>query len=95
VYECADGETAVAMYGRVHPDWVLMDLKMAGMDGLAATRAIRRSDPAARVVIVTEMSDPQWRSAAAEAGAAAFVAKTDLLALPSLLTPGESPDGPG
>jgi CheY-like chemotaxis protein len=92
VHECADGESAVAMYDRLDPDWVLMDLKMGGMDGFAATRAIRRSHPAARVVIVTEMSDDRSRAAAAEAGALAFVPKQNLLDLPALLS---RPDAAG
>ena len=86
VYECADGESAVDLYERVRPDWVLMDVKMAGMDGLSATRAIRKSDPAARVVIVTANTDEQSRADAMAAGASAFVAKHDLLQLPALLS---------
>jgi CheY-like chemotaxis protein len=85
VHECADGESAVILYDRVRPDWVLMDLKMAGMDGLAATRAICRSHPTARVVIVTEMTDERSRAAAVDAGASGFVAKQNLLELPALL----------
>jgi CheY-like chemotaxis protein len=86
VYECADGDAAVDLYAQLRPDIVLMDLKMGRMDGLAATRAIRRSDPAARIVIVTEMADERSRAAAADAGATGFVPKQDLLALPALLT---------
>lgn len=93
VYECADGESAVAMYERVAPDWVLMDLKMGAMDGLAATRAIRQSDPDARVVIVTEMADDRSRAAAANAGAAGFLAKQNLLELPALLARPAAPRG--
>ena len=85
VHECADGETAVELYARVHPDIVLMDMKMGGMGGLAATRAIRRSDPSACVVIVTEMADDGSRAAAAEAGASGFLPKQNLLDLPALL----------
>ena len=88
VHECADGESAVDLYERVRPDWVLMDVKMPGMDGLAATRAIRKSDPAARVVIVTANTDEQSRADAMAAGASAFVAKHDLLQLPELLSRG-------
>ena len=90
VYECADGESAVALYDRVRPDWVLMDLKMAGMGGLAATRAIRRSHPTARVVIVTELTDELSRAAAADAGASGFVPKQNLLDLPALLARAEA-----
>lgn len=90
VHECADGETAVDLYDRVRPDVVLMDLKMAGMGGLAATRAIRRAHPAARVVIVTEMTDERFRVAAAAAGASGFLPKQNLLDLPALLTRDEA-----
>jgi CheY-like chemotaxis protein len=85
VHECTDGASAVDLYERIRPDVVLMDVRMAGMDGLTATRAIRQSDPAARVVIVTANTDDQSRADAVAAGAAAFVPKRDLLSLPSLL----------
>lgn len=85
VHECADGETAVDLYARVRPDWVLMDVKMAGMDGLAATEAIRRTDPAARILIITEHRDVRYRRAAEAAGATGFLLKDDLLELPALL----------
>ena len=91
VHECADGESALDLYARVHPDWVLMDVKMGGMDGIAATRALRRSDPGARVVIVTEQQGEQVRRAATDAGAVGFVAKDHLLDLPQLLAGGGGP----
>jgi CheY-like chemotaxis protein len=85
VRECADGESALELYARMRPDWVLMDVKLGGMDGIAATRAIRRSDPGARIIIVTEHRDEQYRSAATAAGASGFVLKENLLELPGLL----------
>ncbi len=85
VHECADGASAVALYGSVHPDVVLMDLQMPGVDGLTAARAIRESDPGARIVVVTDHGDAVSRAAAIEAGASGFVPKQDLLALPALL----------
>jgi two-component system NarL family response regulator len=78
IYEAADGTEAVAVYLRLHPDWVLMDLEMRPEDGISATRRIRASDPGARVVIVTEHDDPAIRLAALEAGACGFVPKEDL-----------------
>ena len=88
VHECADGETAVELYARLHPDWVLMDVKMGGMDGIAATRAIRKSDPAARIIIVTEHREDEYVRAAGAAGASGFVGKENLLLLPGLLAGG-------
>lgn len=85
VHECADGETAVDLYARLRPDAVLMDINLGGMDGIAATRAIREADPDARVIIVTEHGDEGYRRAALAAGAEAFVLKENLLDLPAIL----------
>lgn len=88
VHECDDGERAVELFTRLHPDWVLMDINLGGgVDGLAVTRAILRIDPAARVIIVTEHGDEWYRHEAAAAGASGFVLKDDLLELPALLAP--------
>jgi len=88
VYECADGESALALYDKVHPDLVLMDVSMGGMDGIAATRAIRQSNPGARIIIVTEHREEEVRRAATDAGAAGYLDKNQLLDLPALVTAG-------
>jgi len=85
VHECEDGESALDLYARLHPDAVLMDINLGGMDGIAATRAIRQANPEARVIIVTEYGDEGYRRAAEAAGASGFVLKQDLLGLPALL----------
>lgn len=86
-YECSDGRAALATYQQYRPDWVLMDLKMAEIDGLPATAAICAADPAARIVIVTNYDDPALREAARLAGACGFVPKDDLLELRALISP--------
>ncbi len=85
VYECADGDEAVAVYGARRPDWVLMDVKMARMGGLEATRRILAGDRTARVLIVTDYDDVHWRAAANEAGACGYVLKDNLLDVRRLL----------
>ena len=85
VNECADGDEAVAAYGAQRPDWVLMDLQMARMGGLEATRRLLAADRTARVLIVTDYDDAHWRAAAIEAGACGYVLKDNLLEVRRLL----------
>lgn len=85
-YECDDGAQALSAYARHRPDWVLMDIKMKEMDGLAATRAIKATYPEARIVIVTNYDDADLREAAFEAGACEYVLKDDLLRIRLILT---------
>jgi len=62
-----------------------MDVRMTRLDGLRATRLLKEAHPEARVVIVTEMDQPDLRQGAQDAGAEAFVAKSDLLVLRELI----------
>ncbi|MGH9838430.1 MAG: response regulator [Blastocatellia bacterium] len=83
--ECSDGVQALDAYRQHHPDWVLMDIKMKEMDGLAATRQIKAAFPQARIVIVTGYDDARLREAARSAGACAYVHKENLLELRQIL----------
>ncbi|MBP1656026.1 MAG: two component transcriptional regulator, LuxR family [Bacteroidetes bacterium] len=73
-----NAETALAEIGRKSPDIVLMDIRMDGMDGLEATRAITQQYPGIRVVIVTQYADRVLRDEAIAAGAVGFVSKSSL-----------------
>lgn len=86
IYECADGAEALAAYVKYRPDWVLMDIEMRNMDGIAATLAIRAVNPQARIIIVTSYDDPALRAATEEAGAAAYVVKDDLSRLRAVIS---------
>ena len=92
VHECDTGESAVEAYARLRPACVLMDIQMGAMDGIAATRAIRRSDPHARVIIITDHGDERYRRAAHAAGACGFVLKENLWELPALLAGSPKPE---
>lgn len=85
IHEFRDGRSALDAYPLLHPDWVLMDIEMEGMDGIATTRAILRLDPHARVIMVTAHGDDGYRRAATAAGALGFVLKENLLELPALI----------
>ncbi len=83
--ECVDGAQALATYGQHRPDWVLMDIKMKEMDGLAATIQIKAAFPEAQIIIVTGHDDARLREAAHSAGACAYVNKENLFELRRIL----------
>ena len=85
IVECDDGDEALATYTRTQPDWVLMDIEMARLDGITATRQIIEAFPDCRVIIVTNHNDESLRVAAREAGACGYVLKENLLDLRRLL----------
>jgi two-component system NarL family response regulator len=74
VGEAGSGEEAIAVAGKIMPDVITMDIKMPGMDGIRATRELKRLLPAAKVVMVTLFSDDYVRDSI-EAGASGFVLK--------------------
>lgn len=79
--ECSNGREALALYEEKRHDCVLMDIEMAEMDGLTATKLIIAAHPQARVVIITQFKDEYLSNAARDAGAFAFVAKENLAAV--------------
>ena len=85
VIECSDGAQAFALYAEQLPDWVLMDIEMAEVDGISATHQIKAGFPNANILIVTNYDDAGLREAANEAGACGFILKDNLLALRSFL----------
>jgi DNA-binding NarL/FixJ family response regulator len=70
-----NGREAVQLARTLRPDVVLMDLDMPVLDGIGATRRVRRLSPAPRVVVVTSSSSAEDERQALEAGAAAYVRK--------------------
>ncbi|HEX3802775.1 MAG TPA: response regulator transcription factor [Solirubrobacteraceae bacterium] len=70
-----DGEEAVALCAEHHPDVVLMDLRMPGVDGVDATRRIRTSHPEIEVVVLTTHADEASILDALGAGARGYLTK--------------------
>jgi two-component system response regulator DegU len=79
VLECGDGSEALEAYRAHKPDWVLMDVEMKTLDGISATRQITTAFPDARILIVTEYNNADWREEARHAGAIGYVLKENLL----------------
>jgi DNA-binding NarL/FixJ family response regulator len=75
VGEAAEGSAAVRLTAELHPDVVLMDVRMPGMDGVAATREIAALDTRARVLILTTFDFDEYAFAGLRAGASGFLLK--------------------
>ena len=73
--EAANGEEAVQRCAEVQADVVLMDLMMPGLDGVAATRAIRERFPAVRVIALTSFREEGLVQRALQAGAIGYLLK--------------------
>ena len=78
IFECEDGSKALGAYKKNKPDWVFMDIKMKGMNGIAATEEIMKNFPDARILMVTDLNDEDLKKAAAESGAVNYVLKENL-----------------
>ncbi|MGB3696360.1 MAG: response regulator transcription factor [Gordonia sp. (in: high G+C Gram-positive bacteria)] len=75
VGEAADGAEAIRAVIALTPDVVLMDLRMPGLDGVAATTQITRRPDAPKVLVLTTFGDDDHLYPALAAGAAGFLVK--------------------
>jgi DNA-binding NarL/FixJ family response regulator len=75
VAEANDGQGALELCRRVGPDAALVDVLMPEMDGIEATRMIKREAPATSVVVMCTRGDPDHLLEALKAGASGYVLK--------------------
>ena len=75
VGEASDGEEALRLCGRVHPDVILMDLIMPRMDGATATRAIRERYPDVQILVLTSFKEDNLVHDALKSGAIGYLLK--------------------
>jgi DNA-binding NarL/FixJ family response regulator len=75
VGEAHDGEDAVALAARLHPNVVLMDIRMPVTDGIEATRRILAADAKVRVLALTTFDLDEYAFGALQAGASGFLLK--------------------
>src|SRR5215207_9384325 len=76
IEEAQDGLQALKLCRTLHPDLVLMDLRMPEMDGLEATQKIKEEFPKTSILMLTAYDDPDWLWEAIRAGAAGYALKT-------------------
>jgi len=75
VGEAVNGRHALELCRRLRPDLVLMDVRMPEMDGLTATREIKKEMPAISVLVVSAYESEDYRREAASAGATDYILK--------------------
>jgi DNA-binding NarL/FixJ family response regulator len=75
VGEAENGQRAIALISTLHPDVVLMDVRMPVMDGVAATQAIAQDYPDTKVLILTTFDDDEYVSQAMRLGARGYLLK--------------------
>ena len=75
VGQAADGREAIELARRLHPDVILMDIRMPELDGVEATRILVAEDDAARILILTTFDIDEYVLEALRAGASGFLLK--------------------
>jgi DNA-binding NarL/FixJ family response regulator len=97
--EATDGTEVAAAVDRLAPDVVLMDIRMPGMDGLAATEELRRRPDAPEIIILTTFDADEYVLRALRAGASGFLLKDtpppDIVRAVRLVAAGEAMLSPG
>ena len=77
VGQASSAAQAVNEVAAARPDLVLMDLNMPDMNGLEATRLIKKQQPSPHVVILTLHDNAEYRAAALASGAIGFISKIE------------------
>jgi DNA-binding NarL/FixJ family response regulator len=75
--EADNGNDAIRMAEELKPEVIIMDLSMPGLNGIEATRAIRKTQPAVKIVLLTLHESAELVRSAFRAGARGYLLKTD------------------
>lgn len=75
IAEAANGDDAIRLAAEYHPDLILMDLRMPGVDGVEATRQITAAHPKSKVLVLTTFGDDDHLFPALAAGASGYLVK--------------------
>ncbi len=75
VGEAGNGRAAIEMVNDLHPDVLLLDIRMPDMDGLRALAAIKAAHPQISVIMLTTYANPEYLARAISLGAAGYLSK--------------------
>ena len=75
--EAENGKEAIRMAGQLKPEVIIMDISMPGLNGIEATRAIRKAQPDVKIVLLTLHDSSELLRIAFRAGARGYLLKTD------------------
>ena len=78
VGEASEGQEAIEKTRELSPDVVIMDVAMPDMDGIEATRRIRKESPNVKIIMLTQYDNKEYVLSAIKAGAAGYVPKRAL-----------------
>jgi DNA-binding NarL/FixJ family response regulator len=78
VGEASTGQEAIQKVQELNPEVIIMDIAMPGMDGLEATRRILKTNPRARILILTQHDDKEYVLSSIKAGSAGYLPKRAL-----------------
>jgi len=79
VGEAADGKEALEKVKKIKPDLVLLDIRMPGMDGFAASRLLKRIMPDLQIIIMTIFDDLEYQDSVKKNGGDGYVMKSNLV----------------
>lgn len=78
IKECEDGSDVMSAYSHFKPDWVFMDIEMKNLDGITASKKIMSTFPDAKIIIVTNHDNKEFKKDAKSAGVREYVLKENL-----------------
>ncbi|MDD2427700.1 MAG: response regulator transcription factor [Eubacteriales bacterium] len=74
----SDGQEAIELYRRHHPDIILLDIRMEGLDGLTAGKVILTEDSSAKILYLTTFVDEEYIVESLRMGAKGYLRKSDV-----------------
>ncbi len=78
LFEFTDGLEAVKNYRKLEPDWILMDIQISNMNGFEASKFIKKNNPDANIILISQYDDEAYRDYAKELGIKYYILKDRL-----------------